>query len=169
MTTKINNTVIRVDAGRLPTRKLTRRMAQTGIPGGIRNPIDKLGFKGLSFSVDAYTTNEYDFDTVIAEVLSDSVKLYLQDDWFYYVTAENIDSPMEESGVDYFPFKATFKTEEPLRYSDAVNEFSVSITSNEQTFGGTTIVTDGNIYTKPDIILTGASTAASILSQTEKW
>ena len=169
MATKINDIDVRLDAGKKPTRKLTRRMSQTGIPGGIRNPIDKLGFTGLSFSVEGYTTNEPEFDEIIVEVLSDEVKLYLQDDWFYYVTAAGIDSPMEESNVDYFPYKVNFKTEEPLRYSDTVNEFSVSITSNEQTFGGTTIVTDGNIYTKPDVILTGASTASSILSQTEKW
>jgi hypothetical protein len=167
--TKINDLTIRMNAGTLPTRKLTRRMSQIGIPGGIRNPIDKLGFAGLSFSVSAYTTNEYDFDEMIAELLSDIVKLYIQDDWFYYVTVENIDSPIEETGVDYFPYKVSLKTEEPLRYSDAINEFSVSITTNNQTFGGTTITTDGNIYTKPDIILTGSSADSVILSQTEKW
>ena len=169
MTTKINDIYVRLDAGKKPTRKLTRKMSQTNIPGSIRNPIDKLGFMGLSFSVEGYTTNEPDFDELMAEVLSDDVKLYLSDDWFYYITTAVIDSPVEEYGVDYFPYKISLKTEEPLRYNDTINEFSVSITSNEQIFGGTSIVTDGNIYTQPDIILTGASTAASILSQTEKW
>jgi len=166
MITKINNTDIRITKSK---RKLSRRTSQNQIPGSISNPIDKMGFSGLSIELEAYALDADDYDTIIAELLSDSVKLYVRANWYYDVTVVDLDIPVEESDVGYFPFKAKFISEEPLMYSDELKEVAVNITENNQTFGGTSITTDGNIYSKPDIILTGSTVSASILSQMEKW
>ena len=166
MITKINDTDIRIEE---IGRSTIQRINQSAISGTPNNPIDKLGFGGLTFSVKAYTLTEYEFDELMAQMYEDDVELHVRIGWFYYATVAKLDGKYEESGVDYFPFSATFKTEEPFAYSEDTHDISVAINTNNQTFGGSSIQTYGNVSAVPNITLTGGSEDASILAQTTTW
>jgi len=166
MITKINSTDIRVEDIK---RKTIRRISQSAIAGTPDNPIDKLGWGGLTFDLKAYTVSERDFDDLMAELYEDDVELHVRIGWFYYATVTALGGKFEESDVDYYPFDASFKTEEPFAYSEDTHTVSVDITTNNQTFGGSNIQTYGNVNAVPDITLIGGTDDTTIITQQVTW
>jgi len=166
MITQVNSTDIRLDSIK---RTIVRRISQSAIAGTPNNPIDKLGWGGITFDVEAYTVSEAEFDELMAEMYEDDVELHVRIGWFYYATVTKLGGKYEESDVDYFPFSATFKTEEPFAYSEESYSITQAITTNNQTFGGSTIQTYGNVNAVPDITLVGGTVDSSIIIQQNTW
>lgn len=166
MITKINDIDIRIEE---IGRTTYQRVSQSAISGTPNNPIDKLGFAGLTFDLKAYALSEADFDELMAELYEDDVELHVRIGWFYYATVTKLKGKFEESDVDYYPLDVTFKTEEPFAYSTESYDISVNITTNNQTFGGSTIQTYGNVNTVPNITITGGTDDATILTQSTTW
>lgn len=128
MSSKINTTNVRIEDTK---RKITQRLFNNSIPGSNKNPIDTLGFDGLTISVKGYATTSEDYDTIVAEIMAAPFKLYLKDDWYY-------NAVLKEFGVsnlnsdNYFPFDMRLSCEEPYMYSDEEINIIESITTNNQ-------------------------------------
>jgi hypothetical protein len=165
MMASINDITVRVENA---TRKTKRRLFKNNIPGANRNPIDSLGFDGLTIAVKGYALNQTDYDQLIGEVAAGPVELSLRTGWYYIAILGPISSPIIVDDVDYFPFDFTFECEEPFAYSTTLNSVETSITSLDETFGGTNITTTGNAPSEPDFIVTAASTEGVFLSQVNK-
>ena len=105
----------------------------------------------------------------MAEMYEDDVELHVRVGWFYYAIVTKLEGKFEESDVNYFPLSATFKTEEPFAYSVESYDISAIITTNQQTFGGSTIQTFGNVNAVPNITITGGTDDATILTQSTTW
>jgi len=166
MITQVNDIDVRVED---ISRFIIRRINQSAISGTPNNPIDKLGFSGITFDAKLYTLTEADFDTLMAEMYEDDVELHVRVGWFYYAIVTKLEGKFEESDVNYFPLSATFKTEEPFAYSVESYDISAIITTNQQTFGGSTIQTFGNVNAVPNITITGGTDDATILTQSTTW
>ena len=169
MTTKINTTPVHIESAK---RKITQRLFKNNIPGGNRNPIDTLGFNGLTISVKGYARTDYDYDTLMSEIFAASFKLYLKDDWYYNGVLEDFNVPTLDS-ENYFPFDMKVACEEPFMYSDTETTKSKTITNNNQEWSadddGFGIVTNGNVTAVPDIKVTNSSSSTASVSQTSKF
>lgn len=161
----INNITVRVESA---TRKTKRRLFKNNIPGANRNPIDSLGFDGLTITVKGYALNQTDYDQLIGEVASGPVELSLRTGWYYVAILGPISSPVLVDDVDYFPFDFTFECEEPFQYSETLNSVETSITSLEETFGGSSITTSGNAPSDPSFKITASSDEGAFLLQTNR-
>jgi len=161
----INDITVRVEEA---TRKTKQRLFRNNIPGANRNPIDALGFDGLTIKVKGYALNETDYDEIIAAVSSGTVQLSLRSGWYYAASLENISSPILVDDVDYYPFDFSFACEEPYQYSETLNTVTASINSLEESFGGTSITTTGNAPSEPNFEITASSDKGTFLSQTNK-
>lgn len=158
MTTQINTTPVRIESAK---RKITQRLFKNNIPGGNRNPIDALGFNGLTINVKGYARTPEDYDTIVSEILSAPFKIYLKDDWYYNGILADFNVPTLDS-LNYYPFDMKIECEEPYMYSDTETTRSKTITANNQEWSadddGFGIVTNGNVKAVPDIKVTGEIT-----------
>lgn len=168
MTTKINTTPVRIESAK---RKITQRLFKNNIPGGNRNPIDTLGFNGLTISVKGYARTDYDYDTLMSEIFVAPFKLYLKDDWYYNGILEDFNVPTLDS-LNYYPFDMKVACEEPYMYSDTETTKSKTITTNNQEWSadddGFGIVTNGTVEAVPDIKITCSIAEQVLISQTSK-
>lgn len=157
MSTQINTTSVRIESAK---RKITQRLFKNNIPGGNRNPIDTLGFNGLTINVKGYARTPEDYDTVVSEIFSAPFKLYLKDDWYYNGILSDFNVPTLDS-LNYYPFDMKVECEEPYMYSDTETIRSKTITSNNQEWSadddGFGIVTNGNVKAVPDIKVTAGA------------
>ena len=169
MTTQINTTPVRIESAK---RKITQRLFKNNIPGGDRNPIDTLGFNGLTINVKGYARTPEDYDTIVSEIFSAPFKLYLKDDWYYNGILADFNVPTLDS-LNYYPFDMKIECEEPYMYSDTETTRSKTITANNQEWSadddGFGIVTNGNVKAVPDIKVTNSSTSTVSISQTSKF
>jgi len=155
MSTQINTTPVRIESAK---RKITQRLFKNNIPGSNRNPIDSLGFNGLTINVKGYARTSDDYDTIVSEIFAAPIKLYLRDDWYYNGVLEDFNVPTLES-ENYFPFNMKIACEEPYMYSDDEITRTKTITTNNQEWSadddGYDIITNGTVNTSPDIKVIG--------------
>jgi len=155
---RLNDVEIRVTK---LTRKFSRNVSKNSVPGQALRRIDRLGFTGMDITIEAYAIDESDFDEFMALLVSDDVdylKFYINDYWYYRVTAEVMDMPDVEDIDAYTPMKIKLSTEEPMRYSENVNTVTDSITSSGDTTTG--ILTNGTAFSHPTITVTGTDRGA---------
>jgi len=165
MTSKINDIPVRLER---VGRKITHRLSKNKIPGSNKNPIDSLGYDGLKLTVEGYALNLTDYDQLTKEVFSGPVKLYIKDGWYYNAILEDYGAPTNDEEINYHPFSWVFACEEPFMYSDTRDSKIFNITSADFNFGGTTLITDGNVYSEPDYKIETSEDEGVFLSQTNK-
>lgn len=144
---KIDDIPVRLES---VDRKITHRLSKNNIPGSNKSPIDDLGYTGLSLTVNGYTLNRTDYNTLMAKVFSGPIRLYLYDEWYYNAILADYGSPTFDDSIDYHPFNLKFDCEEPFSYKDDEESKIFNITSAIYEFGGATIKTTGNVYSEPD-------------------